>query len=250
MTAIVWVDAATPLPDPGGASSHGLLAAGSDLSVRRLTEAYSKGIFPWFNDGDPVLWWSPDPRMVLHCDELRISRSLAKLLRRMARTETDPDAPFRVSTNLVFDEVIQACAQPAEGRESTWISPEIRAVYSAWHRAGHVHSIEVWHEGHLAGGLYGVSLGGFFFGESMFNRVSDTSKIALVYLVRMLQRRGVVQIDCQQETRHLASMGARPIDRNEFLDALRQALAHPAPAWGRGWLLQSGQFAHPSCTTS
>src|SRR5690554_2431113 len=243
MNTIIWVDPATPLPCAHQASMHGLLAAGADLSVERLTEAYSKGIFPWFNQGDPVLWWSPDPRMVLACADLKISRSLGKLLRRIERNERNEQGVIRITTDLAFKDVIRACAAPAEKREATWISPDIQAAYYAWHAAGHAHSIEVWHDGRLAGGLYGVCLGRFFFGESMFSTVSDFSKVALVYLVRVLQRMQIKQIDCQQETQHLATMGARPVTRNDFLASLEHAMHFPTPNWMPGQIYQSGEFA-------
>lgn len=249
MSSIVWVDPNTPLPSARQASTHGLLAAGADLSVERLAEAYSKGIFPWFNEGDPVLWWSPDPRMVLACDDLRVSRSLRKLLRRIESTERDPQASIRVTTDCDFQAVIQACAAPDLKREVTWISKDIQDAYLAWHQAGHAHSVEVWQDQQLIGGLYGVCLGRFFFGESMFSRASDASKIALVYLVRVLQRMQITHIDCQQETQHLASMGARPIRRDIFLHYLELALQHPAPHWESGQIYQSGEFAsheHPA----
>lgn len=222
---------------------HGLLAAGADLSVERLNEAYRKGIFPWFNDGDPVLWWSPDPRMMLACEDLRISRSLAKRLRRIERSERDPQAPLQVTVDLAFKEVIRACAAPADKRPQTWISSAIQSAYHDWHLAGQAHSVEVWHHGQLAGGLYGVCLGRFFFGESMFSTESDASKVALVYLVRLLQRLQIPRIDCQQETSHLATMGARAIRRDDFLEYLDEALRFPAPDWDRGRLYQSGEFA-------
>lgn len=243
MSTIIWVDPATPLPPARQASTHGLLAAGADLSVERLTEAYSKGIFPWFNEGDPVLWWSPDPRMVLACDDLRISRTMAKTLRRIARTELDAQAPVRVTVDVAFSDVIRACAAPADKREVTWISDDIQNAYLDWHAAGMAHSIEVWRDGRLAGGLYGVCMGRFFFGESMFSRVPDSSKIALVYLVRLLQRMQIRHIDCQQETAHLASMGARPIRRDAFLGYLEAAMRESTPRWSSGQLYQSGAFA-------
>ncbi len=243
MSTIIWVDPTTPLPSARQASTHGLLAAGADLSVERLAEAYSKGIFPWFNEGDPVLWWSPDPRMLLACTDLRVSRSLGKLLRQVERRERDAQALIRVTTNIAFSDVIQGCAASADKREVTWISPEIQEVYQAWHQAGHAHSVEVWRDGQLSGGLYGVCLGRFFFGESMFSTVSDSSKIALVYLVRVLQRLQIEHIDCQQETRHLATMGARPVKRDDFLEYLDEALSFPTPEWGQGQIYKSGEFA-------
>src|SRR5699024_513318 len=145
-------------------------AAGHDLSVARLEEAYGKGIFPWFGGNEPVLWWSPDPRLVLFCDELHCSKSLRKKLRQLARREQTECTSFKVTLNLAFPQVIHACADSQPGREETWITPEIEAVYTAWHRRGGVHSVEVWQDGELVGGLYGVCKGRFFFGESMFSR--------------------------------------------------------------------------------
>jgi len=222
---------------------EGLLAAGSRLSIERLTDAYSKGIFPWFNQGDPVLWWSPDPRMVLACEDLIISHSLGKKLRQIARNESDPEARIRVTTDAAFASVIAACAAPRVSERNTWISPAVQSAYLAWHKAGAAHSVETWLDGQLVGGLYGVCLGRFFFGESMFSRASDASKIALSYLVAFLQQRGIRHIDCQQQTRHLASMGAKPISRRAFMALLDQALQHPAPAWTAGRILHTGELA-------
>jgi len=246
---LAWIDDTTPLPHPDCALSDGLLAAGGRLTVERLQEAYSKGIFPWYNAGDPILWWSPQPRMVLHCNELRISHSLGKRLRQIARSETTPGASVQVRLNTAFEQVMRQCAAPRNGMEGTWISPDIQAAYGLWHRQGQVHSIETWIDGRLAGGLYGVSLGRFFFGESMFSRANDASKIALSYLVAYLLRHGVAHIDCQQQTAHLARMGARPIDRHDFLDLLAQALEHPSPPWGRGQLLHTGDLASADAMT-
>lgn len=245
MHRLTWLDEATPLPDVHLALPDGLLAVGGGLSVERLTEAYRKGIFPWFSPGDPVLWWSPDPRMVLHCSQFKTSRSLAKKLRQIARNEGSLQASIRVTTNLAFATVMQACAAPIGNRNATWISPSIQDAYCDWHAAGNAHSVEVWIDGGLAGGLYGVNLGRFFFGESMFSLASDTSKLALAYLVAFLQVRGIHHIDCQQETSHLASLGASPVSREHFLDLLDTALARPAPEWGSGEILQSGQLAVP-----
>lgn len=235
---LTWIDADTPLPDTSQALPGGLVAVGTDLSTQRLTEAYGKGIFPWFNPGDPVLWWSPDPRMVLPCAALRISHSLAKHLRQIERNESLPDPAIRITLNTAFGAVIRACAD----RTQTWITPDIVAVYEDWHRQGNVHSVETWIDGELAGGLYGVGLKRFFFGESMFSHVSDASKIALVYLVRYLQAWHVPYIDCQQETAHLANMGATPMPRKLFLAHLDTLKALPGPAWGRGRLLANGQI--------
>jgi leucyl/phenylalanyl-tRNA--protein transferase len=243
VNTLVWLDDSTPLPHPDLASPDGLLAAGGDLSLGRLTEAYSKGIFPWFNDGDPVLWWSPDPRMVLACADFRASHSLRKKLRQIARTEQFPDARIQIKMDTAFAQVITACAGSRTTQQGTWISPAIQSAYIAWNAAGHAHSIETWIDGHLMGGLYGVGLGQFFFGESMFSHASDASKLALAYLVNFLARHGVKHIDCQQQTDHLASMGARPVRRRYFLSQLEQAAQQPAPAWGQGQLLQSGMLA-------
>lgn len=234
MNSIVWLEAGTPLPDPAGASRHGLLAAGHDLSVERLDEAYRKGVFPWYQQGEPVLWWSPDPRMVLPCDQLHRSRSLRKRLRQVARQNPHDTQGLIVTTNMAFKAVMLECARPVPGREQTWITADILRAYQQWHERGHAHSIEVWRENRLAGGLYGVCLGRFFFGESMFTREPDASKIALAYLVKLLQVRGIAHIDCQQDTPHLRRLGASLYSRAEFLDMLRQAQAYETPAWGQG----------------
>ncbi len=186
---------------------NGLLAAGGDLSPRRLIAAYRRGIFPWFSEGDPILWWSPDPRMVLVPAELKVSRSLAKTLR---------NKPYEVRFDSAFDDVIRACAAPREGEPGTWITAEMRAAYNRLHRLGYAHSVETWIEGRLAGGLYGVAIGGMFFGESMFSHARDASKIALAHLARHLQAAGFGLIDCQMHTDHLASLGARQVPRERF----------------------------------
>jgi len=243
VNTLAWIDDQTPFPHPSTALPEGLLAVGGDLSIERLTEAYSHGIFPWFNEGDPILWWSPDPRMVLACSEFRTARSLDKKLRQIARRDHDAHARVQIRINTAFVRVIRACAEPRGSVAGTWISPQIQAAYHAWHKAGHVHSIETWMDGELTGGLYGVCLGRFFFGESMFARASDASKLALAYLVRFLQREGIHHIDCQQQTSHLASLGARPMKREDFLALLADALRHPAPRWSKGRLLSDGQLA-------
>lgn len=243
MPPIAWIEPDQPLPDPANAPADGLLAAGFDLNVARLKEAYSKGIFPWFSEGDPVLWWCPDPRMVLIGKNLKISRSLGKKLRQLERTERQLDAPLRITVNTAFSNVIQACSEPRNNQPATWISPWVKSTYYQWHRAGHAHSIETWQHGELAGGLYGVNLGGCFFGESMFSRTSDSSKLALIYLVHFLSRNGVNLIDCQQETPHLASLGAKPVSRAWFLTQLDAALMQTSPVWQKGQLLQGGEFA-------
>lgn len=194
---------------------NGLLASGGDLGVPRLLDAYRHGIFPWFSPGEPILWWAPDPRMVLFPDEVHVSRSLAKRMRH---------GEFELRTDTAFTEVMQACAAPrrddAGHQTGTWISPAMIAAYTRLHHQGHAHSVEVWEHGALVGGVYGVAIGRMFYGESMFSRVPDASKIALVHLCRQLQRWGFGMIDCQMETEHLASMGARPIPRSVFCTKL------------------------------
>lgn len=186
---------------------NGLLAAGADLSPDRLLAAYRRGIYPWFSEGDPILWWSPDPRMVLLPGEFRITRSFAKTLR---------NANYEVRTDTAFRDVMQACAAPRDGQDGTWITGSMIDAYVRMHDLGHAHSVETWIDGELAGGLYGMAVGRIFYGESMFTRVRDASKIALANLVRHVQARGYELIDCQMETSHLASLGARPIPRDEF----------------------------------
>jgi leucyl/phenylalanyl-tRNA--protein transferase len=215
-----------PLPDPERSLPRardipGLVAAGGELSPRRLGEAYSKGIFPWYSEGQPILWWSPDPRMVLLPAEFKLSRSLRKTIRRFIAT---PSAQLRVDG--ATGRVIEACAEVPRGGESgTWIVAEMIAAYRAWHALGRVHSFETWIDGELAGGLYGVSLGRMFFGESMFAHRTDASKIALAALVAFCRAHGIDTIDCQQRTAHLASFGGREIARAEFRGRLGMALA-------------------------
>jgi leucyl/phenylalanyl-tRNA--protein transferase len=204
---ITFPDVATALTDP-----NGLLAAGGDLSPQRLIAAYQRGIFPWSSCDEPLLWWSPDPRMVLFPDAIRITRSLAKTLRHAA---------YEVRLDTAFDAVITACATaPRNGQNGTWITTEMRAAYGTLHRLGIAHSVETWVAGELVGGLYGVAIGHAFYGESMFAHARDASKIALAHLCATLKERGFGIIDCQMETAHLASMGARPISRHEFTERL------------------------------
>lgn len=242
VSGLIWLEPDAPLPEPELALPEGLLAAGNDLSVARLQEAYAKGIFPWFNEGDPVLWWSPDPRMVLACADFKESRSLAKKIRQIARQEERADPRVVVTTDLAFGHVIRACAAPRSRQAGTWISDRIIHAYSQWHRLGQVHSVETWVDGRLAGGLYGVCQGRFFFGESMFTWQPDCSKIALAYLVRFLNRQGIAHIDCQQDTAHLGSLGADTMSRAQFLSLLRTAGQLPAPSWQAGRLLHDGRL--------
>ena len=204
---------------------NGLLAAGGDLSPQRLIVAYREGIFPWFNYGDPILWWSPDPRMVLFPSELKISRSLKKTLRKKH---------YRIRTDHHFHEVIRSCAAaPRQDQPGTWIHPEIITAYTTLHEMGLAHSVETWINDKLVGGLYGIALGKIFFGESMFSTITDASKIALVHLVKQLEYQGFGMIDCQMRTTHLASFGAREIPRWLFNQKLHQLTAYPEQA--RKW---------------
>jgi leucyl/phenylalanyl-tRNA--protein transferase len=215
-----------PLPDaeralPRTSDIPGLVAAGGELTPGRLGEAYRKGIFPWYSAGQPILWWSPDPRMVLLPAEFKLSRSLGKTIRRFLAA---PGTALRVDS--ATRRVIKACASAPRGGESgTWIVAEMIEAYAAWHELGRVHSFETWIDGELAGGLYGVSLGRMFFGESMFARRSDASKIALAALVAFCRAHGIATIDCQQRTSHLASLGGREIAQKVFLRRLGTALA-------------------------
>jgi leucyl/phenylalanyl-tRNA--protein transferase len=214
---LAWLGRNDPFPPVERAlkDPNGLLAAGADLSVKRLLEAYRSGIFPWFSGGEPVLWWSPDPRMVLHCDELKVSRSLAKNIRNKG---------YEVRIDTAFAQVLDGCADRPEG---TWLGPPMRAAYLALHRAGHAHSFETWRGDDLVGGLYGVAIGRMFYGESMFSRATDASKVALVNLVNVLQDKGFPMIDCQMRTPLLASLGAREIPRRAFLRKLTALVNYP-----------------------
>lgn len=200
---------------------NGLLAAGGDLSADRLVQAYRHGCFPWFSEGQPILWWSPDPRTVLFPEELHVSRSLAKLLRQQR---------YQVSFDRDFEAVIQACAAPRRDADGTWITDDMQNAYTELHNRGHAHSVEVWDNGKLVGGLYGLAMGQLFFGESMFSRADNASKFGFVTLVKQLQAWGFVLIDCQMATRHLESLGARSIPRQQFADYLRDHLDQPTTA--------------------
>jgi len=210
-------------PPPEYAEPDGLLAVGGDLSLKRLLLAYSMGIFPWYSEGQPILWWSPDPRLVLLPEELKVSRSLGKTLRKQA---------FKVTFDRAFREVITSCARVHRRRQGgTWLTPEMVRAYCELFSLGFAHSAESWQGGSLAGGLYGVALGGVFFGESMFSRAPDASKVALVALAGKLKMEDIDIIDCQVTTRHLVSMGAREIPRSEFLAILQRAVDKP---WNPG----------------
>ena len=217
---IPWLNPNDPFPplDSALREPNGLLAAGGDLSPQRLIEAYNRGIFPWFNPGEPILWWSPDPRMVLFPGELKVSRSLRKTLKKQT---------YEIRVDTAFRQVMEACAAPRDGHSGTWITPAMIAAYTELHRQGLAHSVETWMEGKLVGGLYGVSLGRMFYGESMFSLATDASKIAFVHLVRQLEHWGFGMIDCQMKTAHLASLGAREIPRAEFSQKLTELVHFP-----------------------
>lgn len=205
----------------------GLLAVGGALDVATLRRAYSQGIFPWFSEGQPTLWWSPDPRMVLDVAQFKLHPSLRKTLKKFIQT---PHCEIRIDS--AFKEVIQACANsPRDGHAGTWIVPDMIDAYCDLHQAKLAHSVEVWVDGELVGGLYCVALGKSVFGESMFSRATDASKIALAALVCFCRQQGVVQIDCQQNTRHLASLGAQEKSRSEFLHNVTPGLAQDIPSW-------------------
>lgn len=210
----------TAFPPAAAATADGLVAIGGDLTVPRLLAAYRSGLFPWFNPGQPILWWSPDPRAVLYLDRLRIHRSLAKTLRNRG---------LRVSLDRAFDTVIAACAAPRAGAPDggTWITPTMINAYQALHRHGFAHSVEVWLDERLVGGLYGVALGGAFFGESMFSKARDASKVALVELTRRLREWQFSFIDCQIPSDHLTTLGVEAVPREHFMAGLSDALARP-----------------------
>ncbi|MDR2881972.1 MAG: leucyl/phenylalanyl-tRNA--protein transferase [Azoarcus sp.] len=212
---IPWLDSSDDFPDPSSAleEPNGLLAAGGELSPQWLLAAYRRGIFPWYNVGDPILWWSPNPRLVLFPHEIRIHRSLRRILRQRR---------FEVRIDTDFSAVITACAKPRESGAGTWILPAMQVAYHRMFELGYAHSVECWLKGQLVGGLYGMALGRVFFGESMFSLETDASKVALVHLAKLLVAEDFAMIDCQMSTAHLLSMGAREISRNEFCAGLER----------------------------
>ena len=217
---IPWLENPTSFPDTKTAfiEPSGLLCAGGNLEPETIVAAYSHGIFPWFSDDQPILWWSPDPRMVLFPGEFKLSKSLAKTVRAKK---------FEVRFDTAFADVIQGCAAPRTEDGGTWIVSEMQTAYTRLHKLGVAHSVESWRDGKLMGGLYGIALGRMFFGESMYAREADASKVALVALVGKLARDGFELIDCQQETKHLARFGARPIPRREFVHRLKELINFP-----------------------
>ncbi len=222
---IPWLghNAAFPPLSRALAEPNGLLAAGGELTATRLINAYQNGIFPWYSEGQPLLWWSPDPRMVLAPAALKISRSLGKRLKK---------GDFEVRVDSAFATVMRACAAPRDGHGGTWITDDMVAAYTELHQRGLAHSVETWINGELAGGLYGVALGRMFYGESMFTRATDASKIALAHLARQLTRWQFGMIDCQMNTAHLASLGAHEMPRADFVRELKVLVnCEPPPSW-------------------
>jgi len=213
---LAWLQGKDPFPPIERAlkNPNGLLAAGGALTLERLLEAYRHGVFPWYSGGEPILWWSPDPRMVLYCAELKVSRSLAKNMRNKG---------YEVRVDSAFGAVLAGCAE----RPQTWLGPDMKKAYVRLHRAGHAHSFETWRDGEMVGGLYGVAIGRMFYGESMFSRATDASKVALVSLVAELRARRFPLIDCQMHTPLLASLGAREIPRRAFLRELAALVNYP-----------------------
>jgi len=223
---IPWLESTDAFPPLEQAleEPNGLLCAGGELSPQRLIQAYRQGIFPWYVKGEPVLWWSPDPRMVLVPSEFRISRSLRRTLRA---------GDYRINLDSNFQDVIRACARTRrKGQSGTWITAEMQAAYCTLHELGFAHTVETWIDDKLAGGLYGLAIGKMFYGESMFSHATDASKIALAHLARFLDDQGFGLIDCQMDTPHLASLGARQVPRSEFIARLRELTAIP-PRQGR-----------------
>lgn len=235
-----WLDPRQPqqpFPDPEHAlpEPNGLLAVGGDLSPARLLNAYASGIFPWFNPDEPILWWSPNPRCVFVPGAVRVSHSLAKRLRQQK---------FALSFDAAFGEVIAACSGARRAGRGTWLGLDMQRAYCELHRLGAAHSVEVWQQGQLVGGLYGLAIGGVFFGESMFSRSTDASKLALLQLSSQLADWGFALIDCQVVSEHLLSLGAHTLPRADFLLRLRPALARPAPRFWRFDVAYTGDPAH------
>ena len=222
-TSYAFPDVSLALEEP-----NGLLAVGGDLSPERLLSAYRQGIFPWFNPGEPILWWSPNPRSVLFPEKIKISRSLRKIVNRNL---------FTLTTDLAFDEVARACQAPRIKQQGTWITGEMRMAYSEMHKLGHAHSVECWQNNELVGGLYGIAIGQVFFGESMFSTASNASKVSLVFLSEKLQQWGYQLIDCQVQSEHLDRLGAENMPREQFCTMLKKLCNEPvaSEAWKAHW---------------
>jgi leucyl/phenylalanyl-tRNA--protein transferase len=222
-----WID----FPQPSTSDSDGLVGVGGNLSPGMLLSAYSQGIFPWYSEGEPILWWSLDPRFVLYPSELKVSRSMKKIIRR---------GECKITLDKDFSSVIEQCREiKRKGQDGTWITNEMEEAYITLHKEGFAHSVEVWREDELVGGLYGVSLGAVFFGESMFSLEPNMSKLALIYLTGVLKEVGFDMIDCQQHTAHLGSMGARDVPRKQFLKQLNHSL-NKQKTWKGNW----GRYTH------
>lgn len=232
---IPWLEPGQPFPpvDEACARPNGLLAAGADLSPESLLSAYAQGIFPWFSPGEPILWWSPDPRTVIDPDQVHVSRRLRQTLRQ----------PWEITLDRAFDEVVAACAAPREQEAGTWITEDMQQAYATLHQMGHAHSLEVRRDGELVGGIYGVAIGRIFFGESMFRRRRDCSKIALVSLCQWLTLHGFGLLDCQVESAHLSRMGAVTIARNVFCRQVSQLTAQAGPVGNWQGLARPIQWA-------
>lgn len=227
-----------PDPESALADPNGLLAAGGNLAPATLLDAYRNGIFPWYSAGQPILWWSPDPRTVLRPDDLHVSRSLAKVLRR---------GGYEIRVDSAFNQVVEACAAPRGAGDGTWITPAMIAAYGRLHQLGHAHSVEYWLDGRLAGGLYGVVVNGVFCGESMFSRVANASKLVLVHLLHGLTSAGFALLDCQVDSAHLTSLGARPMARRQFINLLRTTGARNWPASDISSSMSSSIMAESHC---
>lgn len=237
MSDIPWIEGSSldfPHPSHAFQEPDGLLAAGGDLSCKQLIHAYRHGIFPWFDDSQPILWWSPNPRLIIKPQDLHISRSLRKTLRR---------DHFTVSSDTCFTEVMQACAEPRKGEDGTWITDDMLDAYAALHDDGYAHSVEIWSNQQLVGGLYGVAIGKVFFGESMFSRVANASKVAFALMITALAETGFELVDCQVQTDHLQSLGAHEMEREQFLDLLVD-LTHAPNRWptGEQWSAAQNHF--------
>ena len=220
-----WLTNEMQFPPPQNASVEGLIAVGGDLSIERLLLAYQQGIFPWYNQNEPILWWCPDPRFVLYPSEIKVSKSMRTILKKSV---------FDIRFNQAFETVIINCSiAPRNGQRGTWLGDAMIDAYTRLHRMGYAHSVEAWQDGKLVGGLYGISIGKVFYGESMFSRVSNASKAALIHLAQHLHKHNFKLIDCQAKTQHLASMGARFISRTNFLEVLEQNKLEEAinPPW-------------------
>jgi leucyl/phenylalanyl-tRNA--protein transferase len=236
MTAIVWLDPEDPFPKPREFTQddpqlpNGLIALSDTLDAKRLLEAYQQGIFPWYNEDQPVMWWCTSPRMVLEPQQIKISKSLYKTIKQRL---LDPAWEIRIDTS--FTEVMRSCANSSRhGQDGTWITPDIIEAYTALHHQGFAHSVETWHNHQLVGGLYCINLGAMVYGESMFTKVTDASKLALCALCAWCRTVGIGMIDCQQETEHLASLGAHPIPKGQFLDWIEQQVDLATPTWNWG----------------